>query len=73
MMEFPKPKDDEEQVAENITERKQASRVLTDLIYTPCCAAAVHKTCTGIAPNALAAPEVLCTCMAVGADSREGL
>lgn len=29
MMEFPKPKDDEEQVAENITERKQVSRLLT--------------------------------------------
>lgn len=28
MMEFPKPKDDEEQVAENITERKQVWRLL---------------------------------------------
>lgn len=73
MMEFPKPKDDEEQVAENITERKQVSRVFADLIRTPCCAEDVHQTCIGIAPNALAAPEVLCTCTAAGADSRKGV
>ena len=42
MMEFPKPKDDEEQVAENITERKQVSRVLADLLCTSCCTADMH-------------------------------
>ena len=73
MMEFPKPKDDEEQVAENITERKQVSTVFADVISTPCCTADVRQTCIGIAPNALAAPEVLCTCMAAGADSRKGV